>query len=840
MVRFNIIGYGFLNVADPSGVAFKAENPFFRFADISLGRSTEFSVPATDHNRQMLGFSEEPAETGEMLRRVFPAQMVYDGGVVNGTIAVTGFASEAFTCVFTVGNADWIDALQNRKLSDCISSFDKGVTWANNSVIVDADAADPTLPCQIIRYENGYAGDPSQWMLVPSINVYYYLDDILTNLGIPHTLAVPKELWMVAGSLKGGNRDDVILTQTDYSNFGFSQVQDYIEVVDIDLEWATANVFGALIGGGSSNAKAFRARQDLKATFPTTIPSGTTLVQWNSRLRKCANIATHPAFDIIQELNGATLTIKKGTVFFLADRMAGDPLPYYGWKTTDIPALTATVTMERDGDLTLGEVWYMRNNHPDMTVFEYLKSVCVATGLELIVDGETGVDIVAGHYGRTTDFAPLERVVSLDSVTRRVESWGNGTRRASTSFDSDDYVTEPLVTSYEVDNEQQQEGKDTKAKFSEGNVGTNGILIEDVDGSSNPPKLKAKRWTLARSTSSSTYLQRVELADPVGYEDIAVNSTAVQVRLAAQLDEFFELKPSKTWTWRGSAFVWTDASWSDGILTLTLQRVSQPNASAEPTPPPELTDIKAQFDQGGAVVVGTDSLDTLKQYLTVTATYSDSSTRVLSGNEYTLSGTLAYPSATITAECQGVTDTFAVAVAYDAEVEYLQSTGTQYIDTGIKPHKDIEVEIKWKNNSTQYQNWLLGSGSSNTDCIRVYVSNPGTWRFGGGSASINVSNTTTRVATINKSKVTINGYDYSWSGTVGTFSSNVTVKIFAGATFTSPLSARLYYFIATDNGVQIADLIPVRCGTTGYMYDRVSGTLFGNDGTGDFVVGADV
>jgi hypothetical protein len=36
------------------------------------------------------------------------------------------------------------------------------------------------------------------------------------------------------------------------------------------------------------------------------------------------------------------------------------------------------------------------------------------------------------------------------------------------------------------------------------------------------------------------------------------------------------------------------------------------------------------------------------------------------------------------------------------------------------------------------------------------------------------------------------------------------------------------------------DLLPVRCGTVGYMYDRVSGTLFGNDGTGGFVVGADV
>ena len=37
----------------------------------------------------------------------------------------------------------------------------------------------------------------------------------------------------------------------------------------------------------------------------------------------------------------------------------------------------------------------------------------------------------------------------------------------------------------------------------------------------------------------------------------------------------------------------------------------------------------------------------------------------------------------------------------------------------------------------------------------------------------------------------------------------------------------------------VRDFIPVRKGTTGYMYDKVSGNLFGNSGTGDFVLGND-
>lgn len=43
-----------------------------------------------------------------------------------------------------------------------------------------------------------------------------------------------------------------------------------------------------------------------------------------------------------------------------------------------------------------------------------------------------------------------------------------------------------------------------------------------------------------------------------------------------------------------------------------------------------------------------------------------------------------------------------------------------------------------------------------------------------------------------------------------------------------------------DGDILVLDLIPVRKGNVGYMYDRVSGQLFGNQGTGEFVLGKDV
>lgn len=70
--------------------------------------------------------------------------------------------------------------------------------------------------------------------------------------------------------------------------------------------------------------------------------------------------------------------------------------------------------------------------------------------------------------------------------------------------------------------------------------------------------------------------------------------------------------------------------------------------------------ITAVFTQGSAAIYDTDSLDTLKQYLVVTANYSDSTTATVT--DYTLSGTLTEGTSTITVSYSGKTDSFTVTV----------------------------------------------------------------------------------------------------------------------------------------------------------------------------------
>lgn len=103
-------------------------------------------------------------------------------------------------------------------------------------------------------------------------------------------------------------------------------------------------------------------------------------------------------------------------------------------------------------------------------------------------------------------------------------------------------------------------------------------------------------------------------------------------------------------------------------------------------PDATLESITAVFTQGSATIYDTYTLDALKQYLVVTATYSDSTTATVT--DYTLSGDLEAGTSAITASYGGKTATFNVTVtsripsAY-RQVEYLQSDLTQALQTNI-------------------------------------------------------------------------------------------------------------------------------------------------------------
>ena len=129
-----------------------------------------------------------------------------------------------------------------------------------------------------------------------------------------------------------------------------------------------------------------------------------------------------------------------------------------------------------------------------------------------------------------------------------------------------------------------------------------------------------------------------------------------------------------------------------------------------------LTSISAVFTQGSATIYDTDTLDMLKQYLVVTATYADTTTATIASTDYTLSGTLAAGTSTITVSYGGKTDTFSVTV----------TSGLDRIAYGELTYRDMFIT----NNEIIIGDFETTLNLSNTEVDlgddRTYVINAGT------------------------------------------------------------------------------------------------------------------
>lgn len=193
------------------------------------------------------------------------------------------------------------------------------------------------------------------------------------------------------------------------------------------------------------------------------------------------------------------------------------------------------------------------------------------------------------------------------------------------------------------------------------------------------------------------------------------------------------------------------------------------------------------------------------------------------------------------------------AVPYDAQVEYLQSSGNQYINSGIECTSDLSVKFKayWSTNvnaafcggisqlsgnnyfrhhcSPYGQNfyWIQASGSNAS--VRK-TSSLNTWH----EIELDATNGT---CAINNSVITFTPIStlVSTGANYGIFA-----RIGGGGIALQYRACRIAYFQILRNGVLLRDFIPVRNNGIGYMYDKVSGELFSNSGSGSFTYGNDV
>ena len=180
---------------------------------------------------------------------------------------------------------------------------------------------------------------------------------------------------------------------------------------------------------------------------------------------------------------------------------------------------------------------------------------------------------------------------------------------------------------------------------------------------------------------------------------------------------------------------------------------------------------------------------------------------------------------------------------YNAEVEYLQSTGTQYIDLCIVggSEYDVRAEIGFALKATFF---AFGSRSEQEFRAFNFLTITNARRFDYGTEQYIIGDTEIGVLK-----------DFNFDHATGAYSYGSIDGLAKKETFSNGLKMILFGHnnggqIVKSNGVMIGkfyisdgtntlDLIPVRKDGVGMMYDRVSGELFGNAGTGEFIIGPD-
>ena len=182
------------------------------------------------------------------------------------------------------------------------------------------------------------------------------------------------------------------------------------------------------------------------------------------------------------------------------------------------------------------------------------------------------------------------------------------------------------------------------------------------------------------------------------------------------------------------------------------------------------------------------------------------------------------------------------------QLEYIESSGSQRIDTGFQPNQNsrvlIDAEILSKNSGTDHH---IGTVLSNSNywTLRLRADRTGFAARYDGRPLTNLTHTGIVFARHffdhNKNVVQIDG-GATTTFAAATWSATANLPIFcytdSGTRFSSYTSMRLYLHEIYDNGTLIRFFVPCKnaAGAAG-LYDLVNGKFYGNAGTGSFTAG---
>lgn len=189
-------------------------------------------------------------------------------------------------------------------------------------------------------------------------------------------------------------------------------------------------------------------------------------------------------------------------------------------------------------------------------------------------------------------------------------------------------------------------------------------------------------------------------------------------------------------------------------------------------------------------------------------------------------------------------------------LEYIQSTGTQYIDTGFKPNQNTRLVLDFENTG-DYSSMTTGlcplfgarnaSAAASSSAFALWIGSKSYPHYGNVAYNANGNFTVALNARLtyemNKNVVSIGSEVITCSS--ATFTTNYNLCLLTinnyGTIETRRASGKLWGAKIYDNGTLVRDFVPCKnaSGTVG-LYDVKNGVFYSNKGSGTFTAGAEI
>lgn len=590
-------------------MSFKKLNPLFAFDKLTCERTQSFNLPATPTNDLVLELAKIPAYYGAGMRRRFDAEL-QDGTVVKqGYLYVDKYGKGKYSAVFVTGELlGLLKIKQAGKIADLIAC-DEVISWTQGLVPPLPQRAHDTWSLTAYLQLGGF--------IHPSYLVKAIVDKVVSAQALP-AITLPTNaqgLRVIPGVLNTLVPTAVQFARRPDGQFvDVTQIYPYPRVSTLSVSNEGASVGGlfttvnypvqyrrhfqdfdqsikTITYGG--NVQHLVCNQAVKVTFAPDFPSDVYIGTFNGGGSYVGTFTFYGSRSFSKDwsgtaprtmregepLAGRTIELEAGASFvFIKEGDLLDYTQYTGDLQTNITwlqgwqnvrdALTVTgVTFEGDGEAVIGNSVRLQDNLPDISLPDLLKVIAVLTGKALNYTDAEGVtfDDLAVDTWPTVE---IRQPLGTDDVARKFSDYG---QRNVLRFDTDASVSEGarIVSAYVVDNDNLEAEKELQViPFSEGAAAydESGVELVEVQEDNESD-------TIANADTTAARMARVMLPLNTNLAALCQASTAITLRARMTLQEYEALAAKVTILYAGTRYVWTEAQYSKGVVTLKLSKI---------------------------------------------------------------------------------------------------------------------------------------------------------------------------------------------------------------------------------------------------------------------------